>query len=118
MSDTSIDTPPHPAPDTIGAQLGPRPPAPFVAHPGAVASRFAAMAAAHSAARAGLAGPHGSMTMAKVGTGARFGALKKSLGHQKGVTNPGALAAWIGRSKYGPAKFNKFAKAGMKRAGK
>ncbi len=36
----------------------------------------------------------------KLGTGARFNALTAKLSHQKGVTNPGALAASIGRKKY------------------
>ena len=46
---------------------------------------------------------------AKLGTGARFKALKKSLSGQKGVTNPGALAASIGRKKYGARKMAKMA---------
>jgi len=40
----------------------------------------------------------------KLGTGARFAALKHSLTKKKGVSNPGALAAWIGRKKYGAKK--------------
>ena len=41
---------------------------------------------------------------AKLGSGARFAALKSKLGKEKGVRNPGALAAAIGRSKYGNKK--------------
>ena len=38
-----------------------------------------------------------------------FDKLKGKLAHQKGVTNPGALAASIGRKKYGKAAFQKHA---------
>lgn len=51
---------------------------------------------------------------AKLGTGKRFAALKSKLG-RKGVKNPGALAAWIGRKKYGAKKFAKLAAKGRKR---
>lgn len=38
-----------------------------------------------------------------------FDKLKGKLAHETGVTNPGALAASIGRKKYGAKKFNKAA---------
>lgn len=41
--------------------------------------------------------------MSKLGSGARFKSLTKKLA-AKGVTNPPALAAWIGRKKYGAKK--------------
>lgn len=41
---------------------------------------------------------------AKLGSGARFKALKSKLA-AKGASNPGALAAYIGRKKYGKSKF-------------
>jgi len=41
-----------------------------------------------------------------------FSALKSELAHKPGVTNPGALAASIGRKKYGTKKFNKAAAEG------
>jgi HK97 family phage prohead protease len=41
---------------------------------------------------------------AKLGSGARFAKLKGALA-SKGASNPGALAAYIGRKKYGKAKF-------------
>ena len=41
-----------------------------------------------------------------------FKALEKKLSKQPGVTNPGALAAYIGRKKYGAKRFNKAAAAG------
>ena len=41
---------------------------------------------------------------APLGQGGRFAALKQKLAGQKGVTNPGALAASIGRKKYGASK--------------
>jgi len=46
--------------------------------------------------------------MPKLGSGGRFKALKAKLA-AKGATNPGALAAYIGRRKYGKAKFAKLA---------
>ena len=49
-----------------------------------------------------------------LGGGGRFAALKNKLSQQKGVTNPGALAAVIGRKKMGKAKFQKLATAGNK----
>jgi len=49
----------------------------------------------------------------KLGSGKRFQNLKSSLG-KKGATNPGALAAWIGRKKYGNKKFTKLSTGGKK----
>ena len=43
---------------------------------------------------------------APLGQGGRFAALKDKLASRPGVTNPGALAAYIGRKKYGAKKFN------------
>jgi hypothetical protein len=51
----------------------------------------------------------------KPGGGGRFAKLKGDLGHEKGVKNPGALAAYIGRRKYGAAKMAKMAAAGERR---
>jgi hypothetical protein len=51
------------------------------------------------------------MAKAKLGSGARFKALKGKLA-RKGATNPGALAAWIGRKKYGKKRFQKLAVKG------
>lgn len=50
------------------------------------------------------------------GGGGRFEKLKGELSHKKGVTNPGALAAYIGRRKYGAARMAKMAAAGARRA--
>lgn len=52
---------------------------------------------------------------AKLGSGARFKALKSKLA-KKGVRDPGALAASIGRKKYGASKMAKWAAAGRKRS--
>lgn len=52
----------------------------------------------------------------KPGGGGRFQRLKKRLGRKKGIKNPGALAAYIGRKKYGVKKFAKMGAAGRKRA--
>lgn len=51
---------------------------------------------------------------AKLGSGARFAALKGKLAKRPGVTNPGALAAYIGRKKYGKKKFAKLSAGGKK----
>lgn len=57
----------------------------------------------------------------KLGTGERFkkltGKLKRKKGKQK-VTDPKALAAYIGRKKFGKARFQKMAARGRKRAAK
>ena len=50
--------------------------------------------------------------MAPLGSGERFASLKAKLGKRPGVTNPGALAAYIGRKKYGTAKFQGLAVKG------
>lgn len=50
----------------------------------------------------------------KLGTGKRFSNLTKSL-KKKGATNPGALAAYIGRKKFGAKKFTKLAVKGKKK---
>jgi len=55
--------------------------------------------------------------MPKLGTGKRFAALTKSLAG-RGVKDPGALAAFIGRAKYGKKKFQKLAAKGAARAAK
>jgi hypothetical protein len=55
------------------------------------------------------------MGKAKLGTGARFDALVEMFKKQGGINNPKALAASIGRKKYGPKKMAKMAAAGRKR---
>lgn len=52
----------------------------------------------------------------KLGSGGRFKALKNKLAKKPGVTNPGALAAYIGREKYGSAKMSSMSAAGRRRA--
>jgi len=49
-----------------------------------------------------------------LGSGERFSQLKKKLGSQ-GARNPGALAAYIGRKKYGAKKMAKMSAAGRKK---
>lgn len=46
-----------------------------------------------------------------------FDKLKAKIGKEKGVSNPGAVAAAIGRRKYGKAKFQKAAASGTKMKG-
>jgi len=53
----------------------------------------------------------------KLGTGKRFQRLQRSLGRQEdGIEDPKALAAVIGRKKFGAKKMAKMAAAGRKRA--
>jgi hypothetical protein len=47
---------------------------------------------------------------AKLGTGTRFKKLKSKLA-RRGARNPRALAAWIGRRKYGSKRYAKLSKA-------
>ena len=51
------------------------------------------------------------MAKPKLGTGDRFKQLSSKLKGQ-GVKDPDALAAWIGRKKYGKKKFQKLAAKG------
>ncbi len=48
------------------------------------------------------------------GQGGRFKALTKSIGARQGVKNPAAVAAWIGRKKYGQKQMTKWSVAGRK----
>lgn len=48
---------------------------------------------------------------AKLGSGARFASLTKKLS-SKGVKNPAAVAASIGRKKYGKTRFQNLAAKG------
>lgn len=49
---------------------------------------------------------------APAGKGSRFKALKSKLSKKKSVRDPGALAAAIGRSKFGKGKFQRMAAKG------
>lgn len=57
--------------------------------------------------------PNSMAKSMKLGGGGRFQKLKKKLA-SKGATNPGALAAFIGRKKYGKKKFSSLSKKGKK----
>lgn len=54
------------------------------------------------------------MAKPKLGSGKRFALLKKQLA-EKGARDPGALAAYIGREKYGAKKFAKLSAGGKKK---
>lgn len=54
------------------------------------------------------------MAKAKLGTGARFKSLSHKL-DKKGIRDPNALAASIGRKKYGNKKMTAMAKKGKAR---
>ena len=52
------------------------------------------------------------MAKPPLGSGARFEALESKLANRPGVTNPGALAAYIGRKKLGKKRFQKLSAHG------
>lgn len=52
----------------------------------------------------------------RLGGGGRFQKLEASIAKRGGVKNPAAVAASIGRKKYGGKKMAKMAAAGRKRA--
>jgi len=52
----------------------------------------------------------------KLGSGERFAKLTKSIAARGNVKNPAAVAAAIGRKKYGAEKMQKMAAAGRKRS--
>lgn len=49
-----------------------------------------------------------------VGQGGRFKALEEAISKRKGIKNPGAVAATIGRKKYGKKRFQAMAVTGKK----
>lgn len=51
----------------------------------------------------------------KLGSGARFAALKNKIAAQGNVRDPAAVAAAVGRKKYGNAKMQSMAAAGKKK---
>lgn len=53
--------------------------------------------------------------MARVGSGERFAALAKKIAARGDVRDPKAVAAAIGRRKYGKERFQKMAVAGKKK---
>ncbi len=52
------------------------------------------------------------MSKPKLGSGKRFAKLEKSLAGKPGIDDPGALAASIGRKKFGKKRFQKIAAKG------
>lgn len=52
------------------------------------------------------------MAKPPLGSGARFAALEHKLAGRPGVRDPGALAAAIGRKKYGKKRYQKLAARG------
>jgi hypothetical protein len=51
----------------------------------------------------------------KPGGGGRFKAMEAKVSHEKGVHNPAALAAYIGRRRYGAKKMASMAARGRER---
>lgn len=58
----------------------------------------------------------GTYANAPAGSGKNFRKLTKDIRKKGGVENPKAVAAAIGRKKYGKERFQKMATAGRKRA--
>lgn len=54
------------------------------------------------------------MSKAKLGSGKRFAALKAKIAKQGNVSNPAAVAAAIGRKKFGKSRFQKLAAKGRR----
>jgi len=52
------------------------------------------------------------MAKPKLGTGERFSNLVGALKRQKGIEDPKALAAYIGRKRYGKKRFQKLSEKG------
>jgi hypothetical protein len=52
----------------------------------------------------------------RLGSGARSAALERKLSRRRNVRDPGALAASIGRKKYGKKRFQRMAATGRRRA--
>lgn len=65
------------------------------------------------ASKAPLSGRNKSM---RLGGGGRFAALKAKLAAKGDVSDPGAVAASIGRKKYGKGRFQRLAAAGRRRS--
>lgn len=55
------------------------------------------------------------MSNMKLGGGGRFQELKEKLAKKGGISDPAAVAAKIGREKYGEKKMAKWSAAGRKR---
>jgi hypothetical protein len=71
--------------------------------------------AKRAAYRKALASYRRVKATSRPGEGRRFAALTKALA-ARGARNPRALAAWIGRQKYGRRRFAQMAAAGRRRA--
>jgi len=54
------------------------------------------------------------MAKARLGSGERFAALKRELSKREGVADPEALAAAIGRKKYGKERFQELVAKGRR----
>ena len=55
------------------------------------------------------------MAKAKLGSVARFKALTKKISAKGNVDNPDAIAAYVGRKKFGTEKFQKLSAKGKKK---
>lgn len=54
------------------------------------------------------------MAKPKLGSGVRFRQLQHKLAKEPGVTNPGALAAYIGRKAHGAKQMAKYSQMGRR----
>ena len=78
-----------------------------------------AMHGTHSAAagRSAMAAYKRTKKKYPLGEGHRFAAMV-NVGEAKGMKNPKAFAAWLGRKKYGKERFQRLAVAGRKKRAK
>jgi hypothetical protein len=72
------------------------------------------MARKSAEARKAARSDYAAASHSKLGSGKRFAAVEKSAA-ASGARDPGAVAAAIGRAKYGGAKMAKMAAAGRKK---
>lgn len=56
------------------------------------------------------------LSQAPLGSGGRFAALRAKIAARGNVDDPDAVAAWIGRKKYGAGAMAKMAAAGRRRS--
>lgn len=69
----------------------------------------------HKVKAGSMKGPPNEPFKGKKGSGERFKRAKAHFAHEKGVRNPGALAAAVGRGKYGKKGFAKMAAKGRRK---
>ena len=59
---------------------------------------------------------HGGGKAPRLGSGERFARLERQIATKGGVRNPAAVAAAVGRKKFGKKRFQELSSAGRRRA--